>query len=299
MLGNWLRREYAQLLTSGAQLLLLIIGMRLNSRHGWLYCLAAVALISVFAWVSALYRLRTIRNTPTSRIASAAQGYVELVGKGAQFCDPPLLSPLRHQPCLWSRYRVEERDRSQWKMIDSGETDNSFLLRDETGECVVDPEHAEIITRHCDQWLEGDCRYTEWKLIDQDSLYVIGQFRTQRDGILLFDKRQQLSQLLADWKADMPALLARFDLDRDGKLSPDEWELARLAAAREVEKVASDFQAQSATSIISRPTDGQFFLISNISQASLSRRYLLWGLAHLMIFFGSLGGFGWALNHWQ
>ena len=82
-------------------------------------------------------------------------------------------------------------------------------------------------------------------------------------------------------------------------MSPDEWELARLAAAREVEKVASDFQAQSATSIISRPTDGQFFLISNISQASLSRRYLLWGLAHLMIFFGSLGGFGWALNHWQ
>ena len=114
MLGNWLRREYAQLLTSGAQLLLLIIGMRLNSRHGWLYCLAAVALISVFAWVSALYRLRTIRNTPTSRIASAAQGYVELVGKGAQFCDPPLLSQLRHQPCLWSRYRVEERVRSQW-----------------------------------------------------------------------------------------------------------------------------------------------------------------------------------------
>jgi hypothetical protein len=299
MLGSWLRREYAQLLTSGAQLLLLIIGLRLNSRTGWLYCLAAMALISVFAWVSSLYRLRTIRNTPTSRIASAAQGHVELVGRGAQFCDPPVLSQLRHQPCLWSRYRVEERDRSQWKMIDSGETTNSFMLRDESGECVIDPENAEIITRHCDQWLDGDCRYTEWKLIEQDLLYVIGRFRTQRDGILLFDQRQELSQLLADWKADMPTLLARFDLDRDGRLNPDEWELARLAATREVEKVARDFQAQSATSIISQAPDGQLFLISNISQASLSRRYLLWGLAHLTIFFASLGGLGWALNHWQ
>ena len=296
MLTNWLRREYAKLLTSGAQLLLLFIGMRLNTRPVWLVCLAAIALISVFAWLSSLYRLRTIRNTPTSRIASAAQGYIELEGRGAQFCDPPILSQLRHQPCLWSRYRVEERDKSDWRTLESGETSYSFMLRDETGECVIDPEHAEIITQHCDQWQKDNFRYTEWKLIEQDLLYVIGQFRTHSDGILVFDKRQALSEMLADWKADMPALLARFDLDKDGQLSPDEWELARQAAKREVEKVEGDFQAQGATSIVSQPQDGQMFLISNISQAHLSRRYLLWGLAHLIIFFGALGGLGWVLN---
>ena len=296
MLGNWLRRGYAQLLTSGAQLLLLIIGMRLNSRAGWLYCLAAIALISVFAWLSSLYRLRTLRNTPTSKIASAAQGYVELEGRGGQFCEPPILSQLRHLPCLWSRYRIEERDQSEWQTRESGETSHSFMLRDESGECVVDPEQAEIITQHCDQWQEGNFRYTEWKLIEQDRLYVIGQFRTRSDGILVFDKRQALSELLADWKADMPALLSRFDLDKDAQLSSTEWELVRSAAKREVEKVERDFQAQGATSIISRPSDGQLFLISNMSQARLSRRYLLWGLAHLIIFFGSLGGLGWVLN---
>ena len=201
MLANWLRREYARLLASGAQLLLVIVGMRLDSRRGWLYCLAAIALIRVFTWVSSLRRLRTLRNTPTSKIVSAAQGYVELVGRGAQFCEPPLLSPLRKVPCLWSRYRVEESDRSEWRTVDSGETSNSFMLRDETGECVIDPEHAEIVTRHCDEWQQENCRYTEWTLIEQDPLYVIGQFRTRSDGDLLSDERQALSQLLADWKA--------------------------------------------------------------------------------------------------
>ena len=297
MLADWLRREYAKLITSGAQLLLLLVAMRLNTRPVWLACLAVIALISIFAWLSTLYRLRTLRNTPTSRIASAAQGYIELEGRGAQFCDPPILSQLRHQPCLWSRFRVEERDQNEWKTLDSGETSHSFMLRDGTGECVIDPEHAEIITQHCDQWQQENFRYTEWKLVEQDLLYVIGQFRTLSQGVLEFDRRQALSELLADWKADMPGLLARFDLDKDGQLNADEWELARSAAKREVEKVERDFQAQGATSIVSQPQDGQMFLISNISQARLSRRYLLWGLAHLIIFFASLGGLGWVLNH--
>jgi hypothetical protein len=296
MLTNWLRREYAKLITSCAQLLLLLVAMRLNTRPVWLACLAVIALISVFAWLSALYRLRTLRNTPTSRIASAAQGYIELEGRGAQFCDPPILSQLRHQPCLWSRFLVEERKENEWKTLDSGETSYSFMLRDETGECVIDPEHAEIITQHRDQWQQDNFRYTEWKLIEQDQLYVIGQFRTHSDDVLFFDKRQALSDMLADWKADMPGLLARFDLDKDGVLNTDEWELARNAAKREVEKVERDFQAQPATSSVSQPQDGRLFLISNISQARLSRRYLLWGVAHLVVFFGSLGGLGWFLS---
>ena len=53
-----LRREYAQLVTSGAQLLLLFVGIKLESRDGWLGTLAVMALISFFAWLSALHRLR-------------------------------------------------------------------------------------------------------------------------------------------------------------------------------------------------------------------------------------------------
>lgn len=294
---NWLQREYAKLITSGAQLLLLLVGFRVNTRNGWLYCLAAISLISFYAWLSSLYRLRTLRNTPTSKIASAAQGYVELIGSGQPFCDPPLLSNLRRLPCLWCRYKIEEREKNGWRTIESGETDDSFILRDDTGECVVDPESAEIITQDYDQWQMEGRRYTEWKLIKGDTLYVIGRFRTQGGSNQEFDTRAEVSALLTEWKKNMPKLRARFDLNKDGELSMEEWELVRQAAKLEVGKMRMDVQAQPGTNIISRSPDGQLFLISNLSQDRLSRRYLLWAWGHVIIFFGALGGLGWVLQN--
>ncbi|MBI5627213.1 MAG: hypothetical protein HY935_08480 [Nitrosomonadales bacterium] len=291
-----LRREYAQLVTSGAQLVLLLVGFRLESRNGWLICLSVMAALSVVAWLSALKRLRAVRDTPTSKVASAAQGYVELVGRGRPYGDTPLISKLRVLPCLWYRYKVERRtSKDKWQTIDSGESSDSFILRDGSGDCVVDPENAEIITRHCDQWIDGDYRYTEWKLILPDSLYVLGEFRTRNLGAE-FDVRAETNSLLADWKRDKPALHARFDLNNDGELDMKEWMLARSAAKREVAKRMREAQAVSDIHIICQPSDGRLFLISNLKQDDLSRRYLFWAWAHMVIFFGALGGTGWLLQ---
>lgn len=290
-----LRREYAHLVTSGAQLLLLLIGLKLESRKGWLICLSVMAAISILAWLSALNRLRTIRDTPTSKIASAAQGYVELSGRGHPFGDP-LLGKLSLLPCLWYRYRIEQRESgNKWKTMDTGESDDTFILRDDTGECVIDPEQAEILTLHHDQWHDGDYRYTEWKLIEHDSLYVIGQFRTQGGSSVEFDTHAELNALLAEWKQDMPALLKRFDLDNDGTLNAQEWMLARSAANREVARMMREAQAQPDINIVGRPRDGKLFMVSNLDQGKLARRYLLWSWAHLLIFFGALDGVGWVL----
>ena len=291
-----LRREYAQLVTSGAQLLLLFVGIKLESREGWLGTLSVMALISFFAWLSALHRLRMVRDTPTSKVASAAQGYVELVGRGRPFGDTPLISKLRALPCLWYRYEVEQRSsKDKWKTIDNGESVDSFVLRDDSGDCVVDPERAEIVTRHRDQWIDGDYRYTEWKFIHDDSIYVIGDFRTRSLGTE-FDTRTELNALLAEWKKDMLALHERFDLNNDGELDMQEWMLARQAARREVTKKRREAHAQPDIHIIGQPRDGKLFLISNLTPEKLSRRYLLWGWAHLVIFFGALSGIGWLLQ---
>ncbi len=291
-----LRREYAQLVTSGAQLLLLFVGAKLESREGWVGSLSMMALISFFAWLSALKRLRTIRDTPTSKVASAAQGYVELTGRGKPFGDAPLVSKLRMLPCLWYRYKVEQHtSKDKWQTVDSGESSDSFLLRDDTGDCVVDPEYAEIITKHRDQWQEGDYRYTEWKFINDDSLYVIGEFRT-RSGAVEFDSRAELNALLAEWKQDKPALHARFDLNSDGELDMREWMLARQAARREVAKKKREAHAQPDVHLIGQPRDGKLFLISNLTPEKLSRRYLFWSWAHVVIFFSALGALGWLLQ---
>ena len=292
-----LRREYAQLVTSGAQLLLLFVGLKLESRNGWLFCLSMIASISILAWLSALYRLRAIRDTPTSKVASAAQGYVELSGRGGLIKEAPLLSKFTALPCLWYRYTVERRDSNdKWEVMDKGESHDCFLLRDDTGVCLVDPEQAEIITNHRDQWEKDGYQYTEWKLIDHDFLYVIGDFRTQGGSNLEFDSRSELNALLADWKRDMPKLHERFDLNNDGELDVKEWMLARSAAKREVNKMFLEARSQPDFHIIGLPHDGKLFLISNITPEKLSRRYLFWAWAHLLIFFGSLSGAGWLLR---
>ncbi|HUX89711.1 MAG TPA: hypothetical protein VMV48_03375 [Gallionellaceae bacterium] len=292
-----LRREYAQLVTSGAQLLLLLVGFHLKTDNGWLTCLSLMAALSLMAWLSALKRLRTVRDTPTSKIASAAQGYVELAGQGQAFGETPLLSKLSLLPCLWYRYKIEKRSSdNKWETIDSGESNDSFMLRDDTGLCIVDPEQAEIITRHREQWLKDDHRYTEWNLIANDKLYAIGHFRTQGGSTADFNTREELNALLADWKKDMPELHGRFDLDNNGTLDMQEWMLARSAAKREIGKRMREAQAAPDFHIISQPRDGKLFLISNLEQHDLSRRYLFWTWAHLLIFIVALSALAWLLQ---
>lgn len=292
-----LRREYAQLVTSGAQLLLLIVGFKLASHNGWLACLSVMSTISVLAWLSALNKLRAVRDTPTSKVASAAQGYVELAGIGRPFEGTPLLSKLSMLPCLWYRYKIERRtSNNKWQTIDSGESDDYFMLCDDTGVCIVDPAQAEIITRPREQWHESNHRYTEWNLLEHDKIYAIGQFRTQGGSSVEFNTREELNALLAEWKKDQPTLHARFDLDNNGTLDMQEWMLARSAAKREVGKRMRDAQAAPDINIICQPRDGRLFLISNLEQGNLSRRYLFWTWMHLIIFFGALGGVGWLLQ---
>jgi hypothetical protein len=292
-----LRRSYVELITSGIQLFLVLLGFELGSASAWLYCLALLAAISVFTWLSALSRLRAIRDTPTSKIASAAQGYVELTGRGEQFGDTPVLGKLSLLPCLWYRYQLECRTSdTEWKTEDSGQSEDSFLLRDESGVCIVDPEHAEITTSHRDHWQKGDYRYTEWKLLRHDPVYVIGEFAT-KSGALEFDSRAEVIALLTEWKKDKRQLYERFDLNKDGELDMDEWMLARRAAQRVVEESRREATLQPDMHLMHAPRDGKLFLISNLPPERLARRYLVWSWAHLVIFFCALACIGWVMQN--
>lgn len=292
-----LRREYANLVTSGAQLLLLLVGARLGTRSGWLGSLGIMALVSLFAWISALRRLRVVRDTPTSKITSAAQGYVELIGRGRPLPDAPLLSKLTLLPCLWYRYQVErKKGDNKWHTEDKGESGDAFLLKDDSGLCVVDPRGAEILTLHKETWRKGEYRYTEWKLLQFDTLYVIGQFRTMGGSSVTLDSNEEIKAVLVEWKQDSKALHARFDLNNDGQLDMQEWMLARRAARRTAEKNMAAARAEPDIHILEQPQDQRLFLISNLPQPKLERRYWIWAWLHLIIFFCALGGFSWALN---
>ncbi|MDR1367441.1 MAG: E3 ubiquitin ligase family protein [Candidatus Accumulibacter sp.] len=291
------RKNYGQFITSGAQLLFLCAGARADSSAGWLVCLALTALISLVAWMSTLRRRRAITDTPTSRIASAAQGYVELSGRGRP-PDPPLSSHLTTLPCLWYRWRVEVENGKRSKTVDSGESEVPFILDDGSGHCLVDPEGAEILTRHEESWTRGNRHYTEWKLLINDTIYALGEFKTIGGASADLDARQDMNELLSAWKKDSSTLLKRFDLDGDGELNEQEWGLARQAARRKVSEMHREARDVSDTHTLTRPRNGRIYLLSNIDPNRLARRYLLWSLFHLAVFLGALGAIPWALSQY-
>ncbi|MCX8018595.1 MAG: hypothetical protein N2690_11955, partial [Rhodocyclaceae bacterium] len=71
-----LTRELAPALVSGGYLLLLFVGFQIDLVEAWRVIAALIALLALIAWVLALKRARAIADTPTAKIASAAQGYV-------------------------------------------------------------------------------------------------------------------------------------------------------------------------------------------------------------------------------
>jgi hypothetical protein len=253
-----------------------------------LIALAAMTVVSFFAWMSNYRRYRQISDLPTSKVASAAQGYVELFGRSAQIANAPVLSPLTGLPCCWYRYCVDRRtNEDKWEHEDSGASTAHFLLIDETGECVISPEGAEVLCAGKSTWTSGDQRFTEWLLLPQGVLYALGEFTTTSETDLELDRNKDVSDLLADWKKDHAGLLQRFDENHDGTLDLREWELARLEARRAVEKEHAERRSGAGVHLLRKPVDGRVFILASELPEKIGRRFALWSWVHLAFFFGA------------
>jgi hypothetical protein len=272
------------------------IAAQSDSNQLWLLAFALAVPINLWAWLLALGRRRAIQDTPTSRVGSAAQGYVELVGTGQPLADTQLLSPLTQLPCLWYRFTLEEREEGEWKQKEHGESDLPFILDDGSGLCEIDPLGAEIHTTHKEIRTQGDQRTTEYILLKGDSLYALGEFRSDNGEHVLLDRRRDVGELMGEWKADQADLHRRFDTDKDGTIDEKEWELARRAAEREVEQRHREIRGQPMRHFLAKPRWGKPYLISNHPPEKLGRRYGWLIAAHLVLLTGALVGVGWALN---
>ncbi|MBS0003245.1 MAG: hypothetical protein KFF45_09250, partial [Thioalkalivibrio sp.] len=192
--------------------------------------------------------LRLIADIPTARIRSAPQGLVQLEGTADWLPGPEIIAPLSGLPCVWYRYRVEEkrglgRRNRRRVTVAQGKSDDLFLLRDDTGECVVDPDGAMVIRPDRDVWYSasralatgprggshwgGRYRHTEDRLHAHQRLLVVGEFATRRHEAA--DRNERMRDLLGRWKND-PAIIRRYDSSGDGRLSLPDWERVRAAA---------------------------------------------------------------------
>lgn len=287
--AEW-RHDYANLALSGGNLLILLFGFQMHSPLGWKISFALVGLTSFWAWIANLRRYRTVADTPTSRIASAPQGYIELVGRGRQPPGERLVSPVSGLPCLWYRYRIERKNGDRWEYVESGISHDTFGIHDGSGDALVDPEGAEIMTSHKQVTNSGGYRRTEWTLIEGETIYVIGEHVTLGGPSAVLDKKADLATLLAEWKRDKSALLARFDADRNGEVSLDEWERARQAASDEIDRAHLDIRLKDGIHLMRQPAHGRPFLIANREVTSLVRHFRLWSWGHLLLMLAVLVG---------
>jgi len=287
---NELHYRYGNFLTSGLHLLLLLVAARIATPIGWASCLALIGGISIFAWSANFRRSRAVADTPTSRVASAPQGYVELFGRAKPHPGMSMTSPVSMRPCVWFRYRIEEQSGNKWKEVGSGMSTDTFLLDDGTGTVVIDPDCAEIVVRDYRCWRDGRRRYTEWLFTPGGSLYALGELRTEGGSASELDTTRDMNALLADWKADKPSLLKRFDLDGNGQIDLKEWDLARRAALRDVRKAHQDILSQPGVNMMRKPRDGRLFLLADLDPNRLARRYGLWTWIQLVIAIGAGSG---------
>ena len=145
---------------------------------------------------------------------------------------------------------------NKWVRSEQGETDASFLLADSTGRCLVDPAGAEILTNEKESWIEGDYRYTEWKIPQHNTVYVLGDFRTLSHEPSAYDMDSDISALLGEWKSDHAALLARFDRNHDGTIDLDEWEQARSLRVPRWKRTTAKCRLRPNSAASARPRTG-------------------------------------------
>lgn len=249
---------------------------------------------------------QVISNTATSRIRSAAQGYVELEGRTQALSGAVLQSPLTGRSCCWWEYRIEELQDSTttstqnrtWRTLEFDTSKSLFLLEDSTGQCLVDPEgggvHCTERTWHGDSRQPprpqggdfafdiggsgtGKYRYTEQLISIGAPLFVIGQIRSQ-------------SSYLEAVKAS-----ARRDNDDDQSDCP------RQLAAQQMQALVSQQMLATDIDVICESGDSRPFLLSTNSQKEsladlrrMSRYCLFGGLAFSIVgvfFMDALGAF--------
>ena len=284
-------------LAFGAQLALLAGAAHMGTPALWVAAWALIALIGLVAWAINFKRFRVLADTPTSKIASAAQGYVELTGISSR--EYLAVAGLSSMPCVWFKCVTYERDsEGEWREINKQVSESSFAINDDTGTCLIDPDHAEVMTTHTRTWIDGQYKYHEEQLKANERIYVLGEFSTIGGAATDLSLSADVSALLADWKKDTVTLHQRFDLDGDGQINMQEWELARRAAQREIEQQHREIRLQPGVHLVRAPRDGRHFLISNLSPSRIGNRYLRWCAWHLLVFVvavAMVGGQGWGL----
>ncbi len=247
------------------------------------------SLLAVWGALRANAIARYIEDTPLSKIATAAQGFVELTGKANFFGDRQSQGFMSGPPCVWHRYTIfQYKSKMPFRF---GASTVPFLVSDSTGSCVVYPKGAKIVSSSRRTWIENRKRYSARYLRPGADIYILGCLRTTGGSNTEHNEGAEVSGLMAGWKKDRTWLLEEFDANNDGQLSPEEWAQARELAASVVRSKLEVKASDPVTHVISRPGNGMPYLISDRDPTPMGKTFRLLSYGNLLV---AIACFVWA-----
>lgn len=259
---------------------------------------------SFFWGFKRLRRKRLIENIPTSTVRGLALGLVELYGKAE---SPTLLkSPLTNTECVLYRYLIEEYRSSgksgEWVKIAAGDSFYfPFWLNDTTGRIMVFPQGAELILpvdykfetglgrtipenliefmkdnaiNYRGWWGTRSLRFQEWYIFPQEDVYVLGS--AKKTTAPEENYKDELMRRIQELK-NSPEKMKAVDLNQDGQVSMEEWDLAvakleKAVLAQALENAQTDNPADV---IIGKGNVEPMFMISEYTEKDLLKQ-LTW-----------------------
>ncbi len=264
---------------------------------------------SLFLYSTNCFRQRRkIQNTPTSKIRSAAQGYVEIIGRGESTARGPLTAPLTGEPCIWFTYNVADKQNIRksdgetelkWVTIEGNTSPELIVLIDGTGWLFIDPACAIVTPSVENEWYGnsprpdplnpipknqkgmirtvGSFRYREAYIRPGDSLYVIGQYITKPGIDSRFHEEDYISndvnEIIMQWKQEKDRLLQEFDANQDGTIGPNEWKKIREEAVLAVLNRRRESQLIPRFHMMTQTFDKHLpFIISTTPELELTKK---------------------------
>jgi hypothetical protein len=243
----------------------------------------------------AFKRYRFMDGTATSKIRSAAQGHVELKGLGEFMLDDTIYSPFSGSRCVWYHCSIDKKKhsgkRTTWTNISDECSGHLFRLVDDTGECIIDPDHAHVTPESDLTWYghsadsrtqppkknrlislsPGDYRFRERLIRPATPIYALGWFRTQYNDPSTEFIASQIEDLVKQWKLQPQRFLQEFDFDQNGKIQKSEWKAIRAAARKQV--MAKINSQKTEHHVLSRPQEKrQPYILSALDERQLTAR---------------------------
>lgn len=220
-----------------------------------------------------------IRNTPTSTVRSVPMGRVEVKGKTKAISEEHLLeSPFTEEPCLGyeckvEKYEVEddesdfndedEAESGSWETIYDNRESVPFLLKDETGELVVDGLEAE--------WALENLTYYE-KFYEDSAPPSLQSFVEEHSNEMFADRYEDEVEFDLLWGDQLRFTEVRIDPDEDFYV---------LGGAKPLDQ-EMELDLEDVENVITKDEQTGFFYLSDKSEKAILQAKF-WGM---LILFG-------------